>query len=244
MQGRLTILEALLLEVAALATATGAAGLLQWHVISKPLVMLLAIYYVADPLHQRRAPTLFDALLMGGLAFSLAGDCFLMFPGFFIPGLVSFLMAHLFYIALFRQGVAWFPSLRALVVTLGFGVAMYAFLFNGLNPVLRVAVAAYVIVIALMAAQAIGRAFVLRDKASVAVAVGAGFFMVSDALLATNKFAFPLPMAQFWVLATYYAAQLLIACNAVPVIAGLTRNPSHDDQPMGRAAMDPGSSPG
>jgi hypothetical protein len=27
-------------------------------------------------------------------------------------------------------------------------------------------------------------------------------------------------MAQFWVLATYYVAQLLIACNAVPVIAG------------------------
>jgi uncharacterized membrane protein YhhN len=38
--------------------------------------------------------------------------------------------------------------------------------------------------------------------------------MVSDALLATNKFAYPLPMAQFWVLATYYAAQLLIVCNA------------------------------
>ena len=218
MQGRLTILEVLLVEVAALATATSAAGLLQWHMVFKPLVMMLAIYYVADPLHQRRMPTRFDALLMGGLAFSLAGDCFLMFPGYFIPGLVSFLVAHLFYIALFRQGIAWFPSRRALVVTLGFGVAMYAFLFNGLNPVLRVAVAAYVAVIALMAAQAIGRATVLRDKASIAVAVGAAFFMVSDSLLATNKFAFPLPMAPFWVLATYYAAQLLIACNAVPAL--------------------------
>ena len=48
------------------------------------------------------------------------------------------------------------------------------------------------------------------------MAVGAGFFMASDALLATNKFAFPLPMAQFWVLATYYAAQILITCNARP----------------------------
>ncbi len=244
MQGRLTILEVLLMEVAALATATSAAGLLQWHLLFKPLVMMLAIYYVADPLHRRRTPTRFDALLMGGLALSLAGDCFLMFPGYFIPGLVSFLIAHLFYIALFRQGVAWFPSRRALIITLGFGTAMYAFLLNGLNPVLRVAVAAYVVVIALMAAQAIGRASVLRDKASIAVAVGAGFFMASDALLATNKFAFALPMAQFWVLATYYAAQILIACNAVPVIAGSTRNPSHDGQPLGRAAMDPGSSPG
>ncbi|RYY68598.1 MAG: lysoplasmalogenase, partial [Comamonadaceae bacterium] len=171
-------------------------------------------YYVADPRHRRRTPTRFDALLMGGLAFSLAGDTLLMFPGYFIPGLVAFLVAHLFYIALFRQGMPWFPNRRALAVTLGFGVAMYAFLFSALNPVLRLAVAAYVVVIALMAAQAIGRATLLRDKSSVAVAVGVAFFMASDALLATNKFAFPLPMAQFWVLGTYYAAQLLIVRNA------------------------------
>jgi alkylglycerol monooxygenase len=188
--------------------------------VFKPLVMLLAIFHVADPLHLRRTPTRFDALLMGGLAFSLVGDTFLMFPGFFIPGLVSFLIAHLFYIAVFKQGLAWFPSRPALFMTLALGAAMYAFLYDGLDPVLKIAVAAYVVVIALMAAQAMGRAMVLRDKAAVAVAVGAGFFMLSDSLLATNKFAFPLPMAQFWVLATYYVAQLLIACNAKPVIAG------------------------
>ncbi|HXE50660.1 MAG TPA: lysoplasmalogenase family protein, partial [Ramlibacter sp.] len=229
MQGRLTMLEVLLVEAAALATATGAEGLMQWHLVSKPLVMLMAIFYVADPLHLRRTPTGFDALLMGGLACSLVGDCFLMFPGFFIPGLVSFLIAHLFYIALFRQSVPWFPSRPALLVTFGVGAAMYAFLFDGLNPVLRIAVAAYVVVIALMAAQAIGRATVLRDKSAVAVAVGAGFFMLSDSLLATNKFAFALPMAQFWVLATYYVAQILITCNARPatsVVANHSANSS------------------
>ena len=36
------------------------------------------------------------------------------------------------------------------------------------------------------------------------------FFMVSDALLATNRFVSPLPMSQVWVLGTYYAAQVLI----------------------------------
>jgi alkylglycerol monooxygenase len=220
MQGRITMLEVLLVEAAAVATASGAQSLMQWHVVFKPLVMLLAIFHVADPLHLRRTPTRFDALLMGGLAFSLVGDTFLMFPGFFIPGLVSFLIAHLFYIAVFKQGLAWFPSRPALFMTLALGAAMYAFLYDGLDPVLKIAVAAYVVVIALMAAQAMGRATVLRDKAAVAVAVGAGFFMLSDSLLATNKFAFPLPMAQFWVLATYYVAQLLIACNAKPVIAG------------------------
>ncbi len=229
LQGRLSILEALLVEAAALATATGAAGLLQWHLVFKPLVMLLAIFYVADPLHLRRAPGRFDALLMGALAFSLAGDSFLMFPGFFIPGLVCFLIAHLFYIALFKQGLRWFPSRRALVITVGLGVAMYALLFDGLNPVLKIAVAAYVMVIALMAAQAVGRAIVLRDKASIAVAAGAGFFMLSDSLLATNKFAFAFPMAQFWVLATYYVAQILIACNAQPAGAAARVGPEQAD---------------
>ena len=42
------------------------------------------------------------------------------------------------------------------------------------------------------------------------VAAGASFFMLSDSLLATNKFVLPLPMAQFWVLGSYYGAQLLI----------------------------------
>jgi uncharacterized membrane protein YhhN len=156
---------------------------------------------------------------LAALVFSLAGDCLLMFPGFFIPGLLAFLVAHLFYIALFKQGVAWFPSRRALGVTLAIGAAMYAFLFSSLNSVLRIAVAAYVLVIALMAAQAIGRATVLRDKAAFGVAVGAVFFMLSDALLATNRFAVPLPMAQLWVLSTYYLAQILIVFNARPVIA-------------------------
>lgn len=85
-----------------------------------------------------------------------------------------------------------------------------------MNPLLKVAVAAYVLAISLMAAQAIGRATLLRDKASVAVATGACFFMLSDALLASNRFVYPLPLASLWVLATYYLAQILIVSHAHP----------------------------
>ena len=149
--------------------------------------------------------------LLAALAGSLAGDVFLMLQGYFIPGLVAFLLAHVAYIVLLRQGVGWFPSRRALAATLGVGAAMYAFLWTGGLPAgLRAPVAAYVTVIALMAAQAIGRATVQRDKASWVVAVGAGCFMLSDSLLATNKFVMPLPLAPFWVLTSYYAAQVLI----------------------------------
>jgi alkylglycerol monooxygenase len=218
-QGRISVMQVLLIEVCALATATGAQDLADAHRVFKPLAMLLAIGCVVErlglPSHRDR----FRALLLAGLAVSLVGDCFLMFPGYFIPGLVSFLVTHLCYIALFRDRMAWFPSRRALVTTLAVGAAMYAFLYNGLNPVLKIAVAAYVIVIALMAAQAIGRATLMRNRSSLYVAVGAGLFMLSDSLFATNKFALPLPMAQFGVLATYYAAQVLIACNASPPVS-------------------------
>lgn len=214
MQGRITVLEVLLIEAAALATLSASAGLVDAHRVFKPLAMLFAIVFVAASPRSMGARGRFDYMLMAGLALSMLGDVFLMFPGYFIPGLVAFLLAHLCYIALFRQGMPWFPSRKALAATLGAGAAMYAFLFPKLTGILPVAVAAYVVVISLMTAQAIGRATVLRDRASLGVAAGAVFFMVSDSLLATNRFAFPLAMAQFWVLGTYYAAQILIARNA------------------------------
>ena len=64
--------------------------------------------------------------------------------------------------------------------------------------------------IATMAAQAWGRHRVLRNPASLLVAAGASLFMLSDSLLAINRFVQPLPWAAVGVLATYYAAQALI----------------------------------
>ena len=144
------------------------------------------------------------------------GDVFLMFPGYFIPGLVAFLIGHLFYIAAFRRGVPWLPSRRALGMTLGIGGTMYTVLwFGGLPAALRIPVAAYVVVIALMAAQAIGRAAVLRRgpsaRAALGVAVGAGFFMLSDSLLAWDRFGGGFPLAQPLILSTYWFAQWCIA---------------------------------
>jgi alkylglycerol monooxygenase len=213
-QGRLGMLEVLLVEAAALATATAAHGFTELHQVFKPLAMVLAMAVVALRARAGNGLGRFEWLLIAALACSLAGDVFLMLPGKFIPGLVSFLLAHLCYIALFRRDAPWFPSGRALAATLALAAAMYAYLFPTLPGALRVPVAAYAVVIALMAAQAIGRAVVLRDAHAAGVAAGAALFMLSDSLLAINKFATPLPMAQFWVLASYYAAQVLFVHNA------------------------------
>jgi uncharacterized membrane protein YhhN len=216
LQGRFSVLETLMVEAAALATATSALGLLQWHMVLKPLVMVVALVFVATCRGRYLATGRFHALLMAALLASLAGDVFLMLQGFFIPGLVSFLIAHLCYLALFQRGVGWFPGSHRQWLPLLVGVGMYAFLWLGdLPAALRLPVAAYVLVIALMAAQALGRAMVLRTPEAMGVAAGACVFMLSDATLATNRFVAPLPHAQFWVLATYYAAQFLIVRYSV-----------------------------
>jgi len=220
LQGRITVLEALLISSAAVATATGALGLTELHHIFKPLTMVVAILFIAIHAYYMRARGQFDlyfyAFLALALIASLLGDVFLMLPGnYFIPGLASFLVAHLFYIALFKRGQSWFPSRRALLIVLAFGAAMYAVLWSNLpDPVLKAAVAFYVIAISLMTAQAIGRAVVLGDSGSRWVAMGACVFMLSDSLIAMNKFLQPLALAPLWILLTYYAAQILIVHNA------------------------------
>ncbi|MBJ2157224.1 lysoplasmalogenase family protein [Variovorax sp. IB41] len=214
LQGRLSVTEVLLVEAAALATASAALHIDGLHHVFKPLALSIAIVFAARRAMRAGGIARFDVLLLAGLAASLAGDVLLMGPAtLFVPGLVCFLLAHLAYIALFGIGVGLFPRRGVLAATLLVGAGMYAFLWQGgLPPALRIPVGVYVVVIACMAAQAIGRAAVLReaDPSAVWVAVGACFFMLSDALLATNRFVSALPLAQLWVLATYYAAQVLI----------------------------------
>lgn len=216
MQGRISPWLALMLQSGALATATAALGLTGWHQLFKPLAMVFALFCLAASTRPflksngNHAKTQVR-IAAGALFFSLAGDAFLMFEGFFIPGLVSFLLAHVCYIALLRSDAPWLASRRALAYISLVAAAMYALLWlGGLPAALRLPVLAYVGVIATMAAQAWGRHRVLRNPASLLVAAGASLFMLSDSLLAINRFVQPLPWAAVGVLATYYAAQALI----------------------------------
>ena len=217
LQCRLSMLEVLLLESSALATLS-AIGMLPGFMAFKPIPMSIAIVFIAARTRSTGGFGTLGLLLLGAAVFSLGGDIFLMLPGdYFIPGLASFLVAHVFYIALFRQNQPWFPSKGALAGVLGFGAVMYAILWSSLgDPILKGAVAAYVTVISLMAAQAIGRATVRGDGASRWVAAGACIFMLSDSLIAVNKFLTPVPLASLWILLTYFAAQMVILHFARP----------------------------
>lgn len=211
MQGRLRPLEALVIEAGALAMACAADGWQGAHMFFKPMAMVLALLLVVQAWRSGHLPRAAATWLLLALTGSLAGDVFLMLEGLFIPGLVAFLLAHLAYIALFRLDVPWWPARRVLLAALGYALLMVAVLWTGgLPAALRVPVAVYAGVIALMAAQALGRAWVQGDTAARLVAVGAMAFVLSDTLLAVNRFLTPLPASAVWVLSTYYAAQCLI----------------------------------
>ena len=219
-RGRIASLELWMLEASALAAASGATGVWAWHLVFKPAALTIAIIFVAINAYQISARGIFLykswGLLLAALLASLAGDVFLMLEGLCIPGLVSFLLAHLAYIALLRRGVRWFAHRGALLATVAIGAAMYAWLWRGGLPAdLRIPVAVYVLVIALMAAQALGRAAELQTQASRTVALGACIFMLSDSVLAVDRFVQPVPLALLWVLATYYAAQFCIVHGMV-----------------------------
>jgi len=190
------------------------------HWIAKPLATLLiaSIVWRADA-----APPGYRRAILLGMAFSCIGDIALMLPfDAFVPGLIAFLLAHVCYIVAFREG---FRAGRGML----FAAALLA-VFAGINlaglwPVLpndlRIPVVVYVVVLALMATLALARAWTKNAATPSAptsarwAAIGAVLFVISDSVLAWDRFGGGLPAATLCVLSTYYAAQYCIA-RSVP----------------------------
>lgn len=185
-------------------------GYFSAYALFKPLTMVLALICVGvvagrSPLKKSMY------LLLAGLALSMVGDVCLLMPQGFLAGLVAFLLAHVCYIALFQRDAPWLASRWGLAACIAAGAVAYGYLWtHGLPTAMRIPVAIYVLVIGLMAAQALGRATVLHTAAARTVAWGALSFMVSDTVLALDRFVQPIAGAYLWVLGTYYLAQCLI----------------------------------
>ncbi|MEQ1685237.1 MAG: lysoplasmalogenase [Burkholderiaceae bacterium] len=183
--------------------------------VFKPLTTLLIIGFAwqrgANATKQRNRIRL-------GLMLSLAGDVFLLWPKEgFLPGLIAFLLAHLAYSAAFCVPVRLAAKPWVFVAYALVAAAILLVLWPGVPGGLRAPVVAYVVCLATMAAQAL-----VWWRSSVAVrtpdaplaraaALGGVFFMLSDSLLATTKFAVPLPLSSLWILLSYWLAQWCIA---------------------------------
>ena len=183
--------------------------------IFKPLTTLLIIAF-AWPRGQAGSKQ--QRFVRIGLVLSLLGDVALLWPKEgFLPGLIAFLLAHLAYIAAFCVPVRLAARPLVFVVYAAIAALILSQLWAGVPPALRAPVVAYVLCLATMASQAgvWWRAAAGRTDAALArhAAIGGALFMVSDSLLAINKFAVPLPLASLWILLSYWVAQGFIAAS-------------------------------
>ena len=155
----------------------------------------------------------YGRFIVAGLLFSLLGDIFLINQQHFVFGLLAFLVAHMCYLAAFTAEVrlAAYPQPFAAVAVIA-TVAVLV-IWPGVERELQLPVIAYVLVLAMMTAQAQTRSFLRGTYEARRAAMGAALCMISDLIFAIDKFHSPLPGAAFWILATYWSAQTLIALS-------------------------------
>lgn len=161
--------------------------------------------------HQRFAaqPHNLRVLVLCAWAASIAGDAFLAWSGFFIQGLASFLTAHVLYCILFVKSGPRASNVAAAAPLGLFGAVMATWLIasGGVAGGLVAPVMVYLSVILAMAMIAASRYKAEPTLENRTVLFGALFFVVSDSLLAINKFIMPVPYSGVLVLGTYYSAQ-------------------------------------
>lgn len=192
--------------------------------ISKPLLMPLLAFFLLS--QTRSIDSGIRKWLLVALFFSWAGDILLMFQAndsiFFLLGLSSFLLAHIFYIIFYHNirvkeaipGNAW---LMVIVVI------YYGALLMILTPYLgnmKWPVRVYGIVISFMFMLAMHMLYLKNRAAGRQMMLGALFFIISDSLLAINKFYMSFENAAMFVMLTYGLAQLFIIQGAVKYIRG------------------------
>jgi len=182
----------------------------------KPLIMIwIAVYFL-----MMTKPQPFRWMVLLAFLFSWLGDLLLMFGSksdmLFFAGVGGFFLSQVTYIQAFRKfsitrgkGQIARKPLWALPF-LVYMVGLYIFLKPGLDSIMKPVVVLYAISLLGMSAAAFNR-MGLTDPGSFRILFsGSLLFVISDTLLAINKFGTPIPNEGFLVMGTYMLAQYLI----------------------------------
>lgn len=161
-----------------------------------------------------------------GLLLSLAGDVFLMLPNerhWFPFGLGAFLLAHIAYIVGLNL-----PPAQLNTVTLGVALFVTVTAFPIINRVVRSLpekglrrlvepVRYYAATISLMLFSALVTPFRADWQLAPALlaSLGAVLFVISDLVLAWNKFVRPIRRGRLLLMITYHLGQLALVAGAV-----------------------------
>jgi uncharacterized membrane protein YhhN len=189
------------------------------HYMAKPLLvpsLILLLFFSHTTVSNKN-------LLMVGLFFSWLGDLFLLFEDknklFFIFGLVCFLTTHIFYIIYFLKIKSISISLLKkqpllIAVVLSYGFALVYILYPHLAD-LKIPVMVYATVICSMLLCSLHIFLKVNRPANTFYLIGAAFFVLSDSILAINKFYQPFTFAGVCIMLTYCAAQYFIVTGFI-----------------------------
>lgn len=195
-------------------------GWTEVHYAAKSLIMLSLIGYYMSAVKGKR-----NGHFVRAMFFCWAGDVVLLMQNnaetFFMLGLFAFLLGHLQYIYAYRQ-LQWADPapiatrakvLVALPIYL-IGGMLIVLLYPGLGS-LMVPVLIYSLVLVVMVQTAVYRYRRTGPDSFGLVFAGAGLFMLSDSLLAINKFYTPFAGAAGVIMLTYILGQYLIVEGVV-----------------------------
>ncbi|MBS7232657.1 lysoplasmalogenase [Flavobacterium psychroterrae] len=163
-------------------------------------------------------------ILLAGLLFSWIGDVILLFADiaeiYFILGLVCFLIAHLSYCVLFNKQISGEIHFNKVLFALGslliagYLIGMVSFLMPKLGD-LKIPVIVYAAVISTMVLFAFNGYLIWKKPGALYVFLGASIFVLSDSILAINKFHAPIEKSVFFIMLTYLVAQYLIVMGII-----------------------------
>lgn len=183
---------------------------------SKPLLMpILALYFI----YSVGLKTISNILLFIGLLFSQLGDTLLMYISndaiFFLAGLGAFLVTQTLYTISFykyeneNKGFIAQKPYWILPFLVYLGVLLYLLLPN-IPSNFTAPIVIYALVISTMSVAACNLATKMETTNWKILFSGVLLFLISDSLIAVNKFLMPLPYEGFSVMFTYILGQFLI----------------------------------
>jgi uncharacterized membrane protein YhhN len=191
-------------------------------VVFKPLLMPTLI--LGFLFFSRNHRSFWQLAIAGALVASTAGDILLLGgETHFIAGLAAFFAAQIGYILAFGYRSGWLGGHLSERPLAGLPTAIclsvyWMFLEPYLPPALRIPVGLYALALGTMVLAAYNLRHRITAEAWPALMTGAVLFLVSDSLIAWNKFAHPLPGAGVAIMATYITAQWLLTTGALKTL--------------------------
>ncbi len=196
-----------------IATITG----IEWlHYSSMPLVMI----WIAANFIITGKPVPNRWMVITAFFFSWLGDILLMFGSknemFFFAGVGGFFLSQVTYILAFSRfnlspGKGFLIKKPILTLPyLAYVAIIYGILYPHLEGIMKPVVALYALSLMGMSAAALNRKGLMDPGNFRILFSGTIFFMISDSILAINKFAVAIPQQGLLVLTTYMLAQYMI----------------------------------